>query len=144
VHQGTPSSTLHLREFSESLHYNSPDCPVYHRTVSGAPGRSDSELSSFRNLLRYNSPDCPVSHRTMFGAHQTIRCTPDCPVCQQSNGSFRTNSHLQRHLMRARARKSQARARRRTGQSTGPVRCITRLSGGPEDFSSNGQNPTAP
>jgi hypothetical protein len=124
VHQGTPSSTHPLREFSEALHYNSPDCPVYHRTVSGAPGGSDSELSSFGNLLRYNSPDCPV--------------------CQRSNGSFRANGHLQRHLMHARARRSQARARRRTGQSRGPVRCTTGLSGGPEDFSSNGQNPTAP
>ena len=27
-------------------------CPVYHRTVSSAPGRSDSELASFGNPLR--------------------------------------------------------------------------------------------
>jgi hypothetical protein len=52
---------------------------------------------------------------------------PDCPVCQRSNGFFRANGHLQRHLMRARARRSQARARRRTGQSTGPVRWLRRL-----------------
>jgi hypothetical protein len=45
VHQGTSSQTLHLRENPEALRYNSPDCPVYtgqcpvhHRTVSGAPG----------------------------------------------------------------------------------------------------------
>jgi hypothetical protein len=66
VHQGTPSQTLHLRENSEALRYNSPDCPVYHRTVSGAPGESDSELASFGNPLRYNSPD-------MSGAHRTVR-----------------------------------------------------------------------
>jgi hypothetical protein len=59
--------------------------------------------------------------------HRTVRCTPDCPVCQRSNGSFRANGHLQRHLMRARARRSQARARRRTGQSTGPVRWSRRI-----------------
>jgi hypothetical protein len=123
VQQRTPSSTLHLREFSEALHYNSPDCLVYHRTVFGAPGRSDSEIGSFGNLLRYNSPDCPV--------------------CQRSNGSFRANGHLLQHLLRARARRNQARARRCTGQFIGPVRCTTGLFGGPEDFSSNGQNPMA-
>ena len=52
VHPGTPSQTLHLREFSEALHYNSPDCPVHHQTVSGAPGESDSELASFGSPLR--------------------------------------------------------------------------------------------
>jgi hypothetical protein len=66
VHQETQRPTLHLREFSEALCYNSPDCPVYHRTVSGAPEESDSELASFGNPLRYNSPD-------MSGAHQTVR-----------------------------------------------------------------------
>jgi hypothetical protein len=36
------------------------------RTVSGAPGESDSELTSFGIPLRYNSPD-------MSGAHRTVR-----------------------------------------------------------------------
>jgi hypothetical protein len=44
--------------------------------------------------------------------------------------------------MRYSARRSQSRARRRTRQSTGPVRCTTRLFGGPEDRSSNGQTLT--
>jgi hypothetical protein len=83
VHQGTPSSTLRLREFLEALHYNSPDCPVYHRTVSGAPGRSNSELASFGNPLRYNSPDCPVCLRSngyfaRNGRQQRIKCAPAC------------------------------------------------------------------
>ena len=47
---------------------------MLHRTVSGAPEESDSELASFGFPLRYNSPDCPVSHRTVYGAHQTVRC----------------------------------------------------------------------
>jgi hypothetical protein len=47
---------------------------VHHRTVSGAPRKSDSELASFGNPLRYNSPDCPVSHQTVSGAHRTVRC----------------------------------------------------------------------
>jgi hypothetical protein len=37
-----------------------------HRTVSGAPEESDSELASFGNPLRYNLPD-------MSGAHRTVR-----------------------------------------------------------------------
>jgi hypothetical protein len=93
-------------------------CPVH----QGTSART-RHLQENQRALRYNSPDCPV--------------------CQRSNDSFRANGHLLQHLMRARARRSQARARRHTGQSTGPVRCTTGLSGGPEDFGSNGQNPTA-
>jgi hypothetical protein len=81
VHQGTRRPTLHLREFLEELRYNSPDCPVHHRTVSGAPREINSELASFGNPLRYNSPDCPVSHRTVrcdSGATTTSRATVDC------------------------------------------------------------------
>jgi hypothetical protein len=47
---------------------------VHHRTVSGAPRESNSELASFENPLRYISLDCPVSHRTVSGAHRTVRC----------------------------------------------------------------------
>jgi hypothetical protein len=36
VHQGTSARTHHLRENQRTLRYNSPDCPVSHRTVSGA------------------------------------------------------------------------------------------------------------
>jgi hypothetical protein len=97
VHQGTRRPTLHLREFSEELRYNSPDCPVHHRTVSGAPRKSDSELASFGNLLRYNSPDCPVSHRTVrceSGATATSRTTVDCNAL---------NARLRAQRSRARA-----------------------------------------
>jgi hypothetical protein len=66
VHQGTRRPTSHLWEFSEALRYNSPDISGAHRTVSGAPEESDSELASFGFPLRYNSPD-------MSGAHRTVR-----------------------------------------------------------------------
>jgi hypothetical protein len=36
VHQGTRSSTRYLWENQRALRYNSLDCPVSHRTVSGA------------------------------------------------------------------------------------------------------------
>jgi hypothetical protein len=88
VHQGLQLRTAHLREFWRPLRYNSPDCPVMHRTVSGG--------------------------------------APDCPVCQRSNGYFRANGRLQQHSMHYSARRCQARARRRTRQSTGPVRCPRR------------------
>jgi hypothetical protein len=55
--------TPHFREFSESLRYNSPDCPVYTGQCPVLQEWSDFELASFGNsqrLLRYNSPDCPV------------------------------------------------------------------------------------
>jgi hypothetical protein len=48
-----------------------------HRTVSGAPGRTEGEPATLRNsrgALHYNSPDCPVS--------------------QWSNSSVRANGRL--------------------------------------------------
>jgi hypothetical protein len=66
VCQGTRRPTSHLRESSEELLYNSPDMSGAHRTVSGAPEESDSELASFGFPLLYNSSD-------MSGAHRTVR-----------------------------------------------------------------------
>jgi hypothetical protein len=104
VHQGTSSWTQHLREFSEALRYNSPDCPVHHRTASGAPKERDSELASFGNPLRYNSPDCQVSHRTVSGAHRTVRC--DSGATTTSSATVVCNALN----VRQRAPKSRARA----------------------------------
>jgi hypothetical protein len=74
VYQGTSSQTSHLREFSGTLRYNSSDCPVHHRTVSGAPEESGSELASFGFPVRYNSPDCPVSQRSNGYSAPTVTC----------------------------------------------------------------------
>jgi hypothetical protein len=82
---------LSHREFSEALRYNSPDCPVYHRTVSGALRESDSELASFGNPLRHNSPD---SVRCNSGATATSRATVDCNTL---------NARLRAQRSRARA-----------------------------------------
>jgi hypothetical protein len=105
-----------------------------HRTgLSGVPPNSvrctrefqlrTAHLREFWEPLRYNSPDCPV--------------------CQRSNGYYIANGHLPEQLMHYSARRSQSKARRRTRQSIGPVRCTTGLSSGPDVRSSNGQNPTA-
>ena len=86
-------------------------------------GRAALELASLGKMLRYNSPDCPVN--------------------QQSNGSFAPTVTCRRIQCAPEARRSQARARRCTGQSTVLVRCTPDSQAGPEVRSSNGQNPTA-
>jgi hypothetical protein len=123
VHQGTSRCTLHLRENPEALHYNSPDCPVYTGQCPVPQGRAALELASFGNLLRYNSPDCPVS--------------------QRSNDYFAPTVTCRRIYYAPEARRSQARARRCTGQSTVPVRCTPDSQADPEVRSSNGRIPTA-
>jgi hypothetical protein len=129
VHQRTPSQTRHLRENPEALHYNSPDCPVYTGQCLVPQGRAALKLASLGKLLRYNSPDCPVyTGLSSEPAEQRL---------------VRANGHLQWHLMRARARRSQARPCWRTGHSTVHVRCATGHPGGPRRQISNGRIPTA-
>jgi hypothetical protein len=120
VHQGTRRPTLHLREFSEELRYNSPDCPVHHRTVSGVLRESNSELASFGNPLRYNSPDCPVSHQTVSGAHRTVRCA--------SGATTTTAPTVDCNTLNARLRAQRSRAR-----AGGTLDSLQGLSGAPPD-----------
>jgi hypothetical protein len=123
VHQGTSSQTLHLRENSEALRYNSPD-----------------SVRCSRNEATLNSPASGIRSAII---HWT------CPVYTGLSGEpaeqrlLHANGHLQKQLMRARARRSQARAKWRTGHSTVHVRCATGHPGGPSSQSSNGWNPTA-
>jgi hypothetical protein len=94
-----------------------PDCPVVHRTVSGAPGclGLKTPLSGIcrRSTAKIHrtvrcTPDCPVSHwsaeptvgrgisarhvvrPTVRRRHRTVRCAPDCPVRQICNGRQRS------------------------------------------------------
>jgi hypothetical protein len=109
---------------------------IIHRTVRCTP---DSVRCS-RNEATLNSPASGIRSAII---HRT------CPVHTGLSGEpaeqrlLRANGHMQSHLMRARARRSQARARRRTGHSTVHVRCATGHLGGPSSQSSNGRNPTA-
>ena len=50
-----------------------PDCPVVHRTVSGAPG-----------CLDLKTPLSGICRRRTAIIHRTVRCAPDCPVSQRS------------------------------------------------------------
>jgi hypothetical protein len=129
--------------------------------MSGAPEDSNS-----------NSPPSRISRGHSAIIHRTVRCTPDsvrcskggrpqelaslgfslqplrynspdCPVHLRGNGYFRRQRLPAAHLLRASARRDQARPCWRTGHSTVPVRCATGHQGGPKSQNSNGRFPTA-
>jgi hypothetical protein len=59
-----------------SAQSGTPDCPVEHRTVSGAPGLNSGEQATLGKSLAacgYNSPDCPVVHRAVRRANGRLR-----------------------------------------------------------------------
>jgi hypothetical protein len=133
VHQRTPTS-------KSSPSGNSRDnSAIIHRTVRCTPDsvrcskeERPQELASLGNsfqLLRYNSPDCPV-YTGLSGvtAGQRLLLAPTA-TCGA--------------LMRASARRGQARPCWRTGHFTVHVRCATGHPGGPRSQSSNDRNPTA-
>src|SRR5688572_24109087 len=69
-------------KFSQSLlSLVSPDCPVVHRTVSGAPGWLERSGRS-----REFADDVRLKFTGLSGVHRTVRCAPDCPVSQRSAG----------------------------------------------------------
>ena len=85
-----------IRDWSKTLSVlkdGAPDCPVCHRTVSGAPGSYNSKPATLGNLK---------TRSTII--HRTVRCAtglsddepPDYPVSQRSNGSLRTYGHFVR------------------------------------------------
>jgi hypothetical protein len=57
----------------DSARSGTPDCPVVHRTVSGAPG-----------WLCAKWPLSGIRRRRTAIIHRTVRCAPDCPVSQRS------------------------------------------------------------
>jgi hypothetical protein len=101
--------------------------------VSGAPRGRGSWILAASGIC---SGCSAIIHRT-------------CPVCTGLSGAtagqrlLRANGRLQQQLMRARARRRQARPCWRTGHSTVHVRCATGHPGGPRSQSSNGRIPTA-
>jgi hypothetical protein len=122
---------------------------VHHRTVSGAPedSNSNSPPSGISGAPRKsglrNSPASGNRSSCSAIIHRT------CPVYTGLSGVtagqrlLRANGHLQRHLMRARARRSQARTLWRTRHSTVHVWCATGHPGGPRRQNSNDRIPTA-
>ncbi len=90
-----------------------------HRTVSGVPRGPQLKLFALGNSrkpARYNSPDmsgAPTNRGLRNSSssgfhdsrsaiiHRTVRCAPDCPVCQRSNGSLRRQRLPAVHSLRA-------------------------------------------
>jgi hypothetical protein len=93
-----------------------PDCPVCHRIVSGAPPDSvrctrgerlqTLHLWVSEAALRYNSPDCPVYHKT-------VQCARGAMVGQRNGRLQWSPAQATVHRQFAEVR---AAARRRTGQ----------------------------
>jgi hypothetical protein len=150
-------STKEQRSNRRLLWSGALDCPVCHRTVSGAPEDFNSNSSpsgkSRASALKFTG--LSGVHRTMSGAPKKTRLRNSpasgfhssrsaiihrtCPVQQRGNDYFRRQRLPAAHLLRASARRDQARPCWRTGHSTVHVRCATRHQGGPRRQSSNGR-----
>jgi hypothetical protein len=112
-----------------------PDCPVRHRTLSGAPGRSTLNLppSGFWNCLSaiiHRTVRCSTGLSSVPSGVTTTALTVDCKSVQWTMNSADC------------VRKVRAGARRRIGQWTVTVWCTTGLSDGPTCQSSNDQTLT--
>jgi hypothetical protein len=104
--------TIHSRENTGALRYNSPDCPVCHRTVWCASGKRLSSVQ-LSTLIGATVPRRSQSSK--------VRWAPDCPVPQEGEAP-----------MVARAPNPNSWVMwRRTGQCTVPVWWCTGLSGTP-------------
>jgi hypothetical protein len=114
-------------------------CPgLAHRTVRCATGQCLVPQGG----ATLNWPASGKSGGRSAIIYRTVRCNTGLSSVPAEHRLLRANNRLQPHLMRYSARQSQSTRRRRTGQSTGPVRCTTGQPGGPTCQSSNGQNPT--
>jgi hypothetical protein len=132
-----------LRKGSNKESKRQPKCALVWRTgLSGVPPDSVRCTRKFHSeLLTFGN-----SGSRSAIIHLTVRCTTGLSGAPAEQRLLRANGRLQNAfnaLQCAPARTEvRAGARRRTGQSTGPVRCTTGLSGGPEDRSSNGRTLT--
>jgi hypothetical protein len=149
-------STKRARDNRKLPWSGAPDCPVCHRTVSGAPGTPSQSLHlrEFSEALRYNSLDCPVpqGRATLNSPASDFRSAiihRTCPVHTGLSGEpaeqrlLRANGRLQRIKCAPARAEEQSTRGWHTGQSTGHVRCTTGQPGGPTRQSSNGRYPTA-
>jgi hypothetical protein len=124
------------------LKIGAPDCPVCHRTVSGAPGLYRCQPATLGNsrALHYNSPDCPVCQQSNdYQCQQStlpseqcstvprrsqsseVRGAPDCPVPQEDKAPTIDRAPNPNNWV----------TWRRSGQRTVPVRWRIGLSGAP-------------
>jgi hypothetical protein len=109
---------------------SAPDCPVCHRTVSGAPGVVHSKLFSF------GFPGAaPLKFTGLSGV------PPDCPVHQRSNGYLRATVDSDSEQYRTvNAAEVRAVGQRGTGLSGVAPDCLVPH----EDRASNGRPAPSP
>jgi hypothetical protein len=74
VRQAGRRRTGSSREKAEAYNYNSPDCPVVHRTVQWANGHQRQQSAT-----RSAGDAWPTT--TVGWAHCTVRCAPDSVRC---------------------------------------------------------------
>jgi hypothetical protein len=72
-------STKKHRANRRHLWSGAPDCPVCHRTVSGAP----PDMSGAPEDSKTNSPPSGISRGDSAIIHRTVRCTPDSVRCSK-------------------------------------------------------------
>jgi hypothetical protein len=72
-------STKEQRDNRRHLWSGAPDCPVCHRTVSGAP----PDMSGAPEDSNANSPPSGISRGDSAIIHRTVRCTPDSVRCSK-------------------------------------------------------------
>jgi hypothetical protein len=108
VRQAGLSELAALGNSPATYDYNSPDCPVSqrsagrtvgraicaehvveptarrgHRTIRWAPDMSGAPIAHWLHRRRKE-----IGHRTLSGVHRTVRCAPDCPVRQTTEGKI--------------------------------------------------------
>jgi hypothetical protein len=105
----------HSRENPGALRYNSPDCPVCHRTVRCASGQ---RLSSAQQSTLMDEQYSTVPRQK---SEQQVTGAPDCPVPQEDKAPTVARASNPNSWMMWRG----------TGQPTVLVRWCTRLSGAP-------------
>jgi hypothetical protein len=137
-----------------SAQSGTPDCPVVHRTVSGAPSWSPVKvlLSGIDDGVRLKitglfdgAPNCLVSQRSATQSSRDTWTAPTISWCTGLSGVHRTMSGAPISSEEQRSDMPNLEGDR-IEQSTGPVRWRTRLSGVPLDrrqgwlskFASNG------
>jgi hypothetical protein len=81
VHQGESTPTRQLRVSQAQLRYNSPDCPVCHRTVRCTSGAT--AICAQRLTLTVNS----AAQYTRQKSEQQVRGAPGCPVPHEDKAS---------------------------------------------------------
>jgi hypothetical protein len=113
----------HSREIGGELRYNSPDCPMYHRTIRWA-SRATALCANGQLYERNSAEQCQVRSQSVeVRTHRTSGVASDCPVPQEDKCLQRSTAQNPNGWM----------TWRRTGQGTVPIRWRTGLSGAPVD-----------